>query len=106
MAKTDRALGEFNNVGSNFEISVGDVALMIAEIMDAKVEFVVDDQWLRPADSEVERLWADAGKAEKLLGWRPILSGFAGFRRGREKTVTWFSDPRMAGMYKAGQDNI
>lgn len=99
MAKTDRALGEVVNVGSNFEISVGDVALMIAEIMDAKVEFVVDDQRLRPADSDVERLWADAGKAEKLLGWRPTPSGI-------EKTVTWLSDSRMAGMYKAGQHNI
>jgi dTDP-glucose 4,6-dehydratase len=93
MAKAKHVAGETVNVGSDFEISIGDLAAMIADIMGAKVELVADDKRFRPAASEVERLWADASKARKLLDWRPKASGQIGLRRGLEKTVKWFSDP-------------
>ena len=47
------------NIGSSFEISIGDLADLIAGIMGLKVEFVSDDERIRPEKSEVERLFAD-----------------------------------------------
>ena len=58
------------------------IARLIARLMGRDVEFVSDEQRLRPAGSEVERLWADNRKARELLGWQPQYGGRDGFRRG------------------------
>ena len=84
------ALGEVVNVGSNFEISIGETAELIAEIMGATIDIESDEQRVRPALSEVERLWAANSKASELLDWRPEFSGRDGFRRGLERTIEWF----------------
>ncbi len=104
--ESDAALGEVVNVGSNFEISIGDTARMIAEAVGADVEIVTDAQRLRPAASEVERLWADNAKARDLLGWSPEYAGLDGFRRGIAETVAWFRDPANLAKYKPDEYNI
>lgn len=106
MAESDAAIGEVVNIGSGFEISVGDTAKMIAEIMGAKVEIVSDDQRMRPDASEVERLWAGTDKARKLFGWSPAYAGRDGFRRGLEETVKWYADPAVRALYKSDLYNI
>ena len=83
-------VGEVVNVGSNFEISIGDAVREIAQVMGVKAEIETDPARIRPAASEVERLWADNRKAAKLLGWTPEYGGLDGFRRGLEQTVAWF----------------
>lgn len=102
----DRGIGEVVNLGSNFEISIGDTARTIAEVMGAEIELLADDQRLRPANSEVERLWASNDKARQLWGWTPQWGGLAGFRRGLTETVAWFSQPANLAAYKADQYNI
>ena len=104
--ESDAALGEVVNVGSNFEISIGDTARIIAEAVGADVEIVTDAQRLRPAASEVERLWADNAKARDLLGWSPEYAGLDGFRRGIAETVAWFRDPTILAKYKPDEYNI
>ena len=106
VAECDAALGEVLNVGSNYEISILDTAKTIAEVMGRQVEFVCDDERLRPAGSEVERLWASADKAMRLTGWAPQYGGLDGFRRGLTETADWFGEPANLAMYKAGQYNI
>jgi len=102
----EKAHGEVINWGSNFEISVGDTARAIASQMGADVEWTSDDQRLRPEKSEVERLWADNTKARELLGWSPAFAGLAGFHRGLEQTIDWFSQPENLSAYKADLYNI
>jgi NAD dependent epimerase/dehydratase len=104
--KPKRVLGEVINLGSNFEISVGDTAQLIAEVMNAKIEIITDEARLRPADSEVERLWADNTRAGELLGWKPDYSGREGFKRGLAETVKWFCEPENLRNYKAHVYNI
>lgn len=104
--RSDAGLGEVINFGSNFEISIGDTARLIAEIMGVQVEIQTDEARLRPANSEVERLLADNSKAKRLLGWQPEYSGIDGFKRGLIETVKWFSEPCNLVSYKANRYNI
>jgi dTDP-glucose 4,6-dehydratase len=94
-------LGEVINIGSNFEISIGDTAQLIAEAMGVDIEIVTDEDRLRPPNSEVERLWAANSKAKQLLGWQPTFGGRDGFRRGLELTAEWFRQPENLRAYKA-----
>jgi len=106
VAESDRSIGEVINIGSNFEISIGETAELISDIMDVETEFVTDDQRVRPDKSEVERLWADNSKAGKLAGWQPEYEGKEGFKRGLAETVRWFTDPENLIKYKANIYNL
>ncbi|MDC8758889.1 NAD-dependent 4,6-dehydratase LegB [Janthinobacterium fluminis] len=106
VAECDAALGQVVNIGSNYEISVGDTAALIAELMGRQVEFTSDEQRMRPAGSEVERLWADNSRAKALTGWEPEYPGIAGLRNGLQETIDWFSQPDNLRRYKAGIYNI
>ncbi len=106
IAETEAAIGQVINIGSNFEISIGDTAALIAESMDVQIEIISDEQRLRPADSEVERLWADNGRAAELLGWRPAFGGVDGFRRALRETIDWFVQADNLRHYKHRRYNI
>ena len=101
LAACDAAVGQTVNVGSGFEISIGDTAALIAELMGAAPRIVEDGQRLRPALSEVERLWADASLMTRLTGWTPAYGGRDGFRRGLEDTIAWFREPANLSAYHA-----
>ncbi|MCU0618285.1 MAG: NAD-dependent 4,6-dehydratase LegB [Gemmatimonadaceae bacterium] len=96
------AVGEVVNLGSGFEIAVGDTAALIAELMGIDAEVVLDDVRLRPAASEVERLWACTDKARALLGWAPVHGGRAGFADGLRATIDWFTAPGALAHYRPG----
>ncbi|HYH23013.1 MAG TPA: NAD-dependent 4,6-dehydratase LegB [Azospirillum sp.] len=102
VAECDATVGEVTNVGSNFEVSIGDTARMIGALMGRDLTIDCDDARLRPAASEVERLFADVSKAERLMSWRPAFGGRDGFRRGLERTIAWFSDPANLARYPQG----
>jgi NAD dependent epimerase/dehydratase len=102
----DRAVGEVINLGSGFEISVGETARTIAEVMNVPLEIVQDEQRLRPDRSEVERLFASTDKARRLLNWSPDFGGAEGFRRGIARTVEWFRDPVNLARYKVDAYNL
>lgn len=104
--RSDKGLGEVVNFGSNFEISVGDTVKLIADIMKVEVEIETDDVRIRPAKSEVERLWADNAKARELFGWSPAYAGLDGLRRGLVETAEWFRDPVNLAAYKPGRYNL
>ncbi|EKT85636.1 NAD-dependent 4,6-dehydratase LegB [Leptospira santarosai] len=103
---SDSAVGQVINLGSNYEITIGDTAKTIAELMKANIEIESDDQRLRPEKSEVERLWASNEKAKKLLNWEPSYGGLEGFRNGLIETIEWFMDPKNLFQYKTDIYNI
>lgn len=104
--ESDAGLGEVINFGSNFEISIGDTAKLIADVMGCDIEIVTDEVRLRPETSEVERLWADNKKAYDLFGWHPKYGGRDGFKRGMAETVEWFMNPANLASYKSDRYNI
>ncbi len=77
--------GEVINLGTGAEISIGEVVERVLAIVDRSVPVLTADERVRPGASEVERLLADAGKAERLLGWRHETS----FDDGLRATVDW-----------------
>lgn len=100
--ESENGLGEVVNIGSNFEISIGETVEMIADLMQTDIEIETDDVRIRPDKSEVERLWADNSKAMRLFGWSPNYAGKDGLRRGLEETITWFKEPANLKSYKTG----
>lgn len=103
---SDQGLGEVVNLGSNFEISIGETARLIAEVMNAKIEILTDEARLRPENSEVERLWAGNAKAKELFGWQPEYGGREGFKRGLAETAVWFTKPDNLRAYKTDIYNL
>ncbi|WP_061215967.1 NAD-dependent 4,6-dehydratase LegB [Leptospira santarosai] len=103
---SDPAVGQVINLGSNYEITIGDTVKTIAELMKANIEIESDDQRLRPEKSEVERLWASNEKAKRLLNWEPSYGGLEGFRNGLIETIEWFMDPKNLFQYKTDIYNI
>lgn len=101
-SQTSAGIGEVINLGSNFEISIGDTVKLIAALMKAEVEVTADSQRMRPAASEVERLWADNAKAKRLLGWEPEYGGLAGMGRAMQSTIDWFTDSKNLAHYRSG----
>ena len=104
--KAENAFGETINLGSNFEISIGDTVNVIAELMNKSITIETDDKRLRPKDSEVERLWADNKKAADMLHWKPKYGGLEGFKAGLSKTIEWFSKPENLSNYKSDIYNV
>ena len=103
---SDTASGKVINLGSNFEISIGDTARLIAETMNIEIEIVTDVVRMRPENSEVERLWADNTKARDLLGWQPKFIGLDGFKRGLAETIDWFTKTENLRGYKSEIYNV
>jgi dTDP-glucose 4,6-dehydratase len=106
VAESEYSLGEVINIGSNFEISIGDTVQLIAEVMGVEIEIETEQVRLRPEKSEVDRLWADNSKAKNLTGWEPAYGGREGFKRGLAETVAWFTQPENLKNYKADIYNV
>ena len=88
IAESPKSLGQVINVGSNFDISIGELAKKIVDIVDPSIEIRSDKKRERKITSEVECLRADNTKAKKLLGWKPKVS----IDDGLKSTINWFSD--------------
>lgn len=102
LAECDAAIGKVVNIGSNYEISVRDTLAMIKELMGSDVEFVEDQDRLRPQKSEVFRLWCDNAQIRELTGFEPRH----GIRTGLAKTIEWFLSPGNLARYKADIYNV
>lgn len=101
-AESELALGEVVNLGSDYEISVGDLAAEIAAQIGAEITIKSSDERIRPEKSEVERLWADNKKAKVLLDWAPQFN----LRAGLKETIAWFGQPGNMAFYKPDIYNI
>jgi NAD dependent epimerase/dehydratase len=102
LAESDKTIGKEVNIASNYEISMKDVLHLIKEIMGSEVEFITDDQRIRPGKSEVFRLWGDNTQIKKMTDFEPQYD----IRKGLEATCKWFSDSKNLSKYKPGIYNV
>jgi NAD dependent epimerase/dehydratase len=102
VASLDNVLGEVFNIGSNQEISIGELFRLVAEIMSSDARMEIDPARLRPAESEVQRLLCDNRKLRNVHGFHPEVP----LREGLRKTIDWFQDPNNRRRYKGSLYNV
>ncbi len=102
LVECEKAVGEVVNIGSNYEISMGEVVNLIKELMNSDIEVVEEKERVRPEKSEVFRLWCDNTKIRELTGFVPKYS----IREGLEKTIAWFTNTDNLRRYKADIYNV
>lgn len=102
LAESEESIGETMNIASNYEISVGDTLNLIRELMESDVEFITEEQRLRPGKSEVLRLWGDNRKIKRLTGFEPTYD----IRDGLKRTINWFTNNNNLKHYKTGVYNV
>ena len=102
LSNCDQAIGQEINLCSNYEISMRDTFELIARLMLADVKFIEDTQRLRPAGSEVFRLWGDNTKLKSLTGFTPLYS----IEEGLKETIEWFKNDKNLAKYKSGIYNV
>lgn len=102
LAESDKTIGKEINIASNYEISMADTLNLIKDIMKSDVEFITDEQRLRPKKSEVFRLWGDNSQIKELTNFEvkyPIEKGLA-------ETIKWYSNPDNLKKFKTDIYNV
>ena len=102
LAESENTIGKEINIASNFEISMADTLNLIKQIMKSDVDFITDDQRLRPANSEVYRLWGDNTLITSLTQWQPKYN----MEEGLKETIKWFIKPENLRKFKSSIYNI
>lgn len=86
-AAAEKAVGQVFNAGSGFEISIGELANKVKEIVGRDIPVETTEERSRPEKSEVDRLFSDSSKAEKVLNWKPEIS----LEEGLTRTIEWIN---------------
>lgn len=102
VACLDEGIGEVFHIGSNQEISIGDLAGLIGELMGKPIRLRVDPARLRPEKSEVLRLRCANEKLRRASGFQPEIP----LRDGLAETVKWFSQEANLKWYKGQLYNV
>lgn len=102
IAKSDKTVGQEINIATQAEISIGDLANKIIKLTKSEAKIITDQDRLRPAKSEVERLLGSNKKIMELTAWRPKYD----LDQGLAQTIEWFRDPENLKRYKTDIYNV
>lgn len=100
LSKCDEAIGKEVNIATMNEISIGDLAQTMIDIINPNAKIVCEDQRIRPEKSEVERLLGDNNLLYSLTGFKPSTT----IKEGLEITTEWIKEN--IDVYKYNQYNI
>ena len=106
VSEGENTCGKVINSASSFEVSIGETAELIMEIIGKELEISTDESRIRPTGSEVNRLYGCNKLLRELTDWSPNHGGKEGFKKGLEKTIEWFSQKQNLARYKEGIYNI
>jgi NAD dependent epimerase/dehydratase len=84
-ATSDSAIGRTIQLGTNHDVSVGDLVEMVSDVLGRELTVETDPARVRPENSEVERLISGPALARELLGWEPTVD----LREGLSRTIEW-----------------
>jgi NAD dependent epimerase/dehydratase len=102
LAGSPAAIGETVNIGSGAEVSIGETAALIQEILGSSATIVTDEIRVRPPGSEVERLCCDNSRISAMTGFRPQVA----LKDGLTRTIEWLRRPDNLARYKAEIYNV
>ena len=100
--KSDSLFGEVTNIGMNSEISIGDVANLISNLMGEDITIKSSEERVRPETSEVERLVCDNSKLIEHTYWKPEYT----LEQGIREVIEWMTSPENLMFYKTDQYNV
>ncbi|MCZ4407245.1 NAD-dependent 4,6-dehydratase LegB [Cryomorphaceae bacterium 1068] len=95
-------IGQEVNIATESEISIGDLAQILINLINPSASIVSDAQRIRPEKSEVFRLFGSRQKLTELTGWQPQYT----LEKGLQETIEWFSNSRNLTKYKADIYNV
>ena len=84
-AESDAALGRTVQLGTGTDHSIGEIVETVGEILGRELDVELDEQRVRPPDSEGMRLISSPALASELMGWKPTVD----LREGLERTLKW-----------------
>ncbi len=102
IAKSDKTIGEEINIATQSEISIGDLAQTLINLINPIAKIICDKLRIRPEKSEVYRLFGSNEKLKKLTNWKQKYS----LEEGLKETIKWFSDKENLKQYKAEIYNV
>ena len=102
IAKAEDTSGQEINISTATEISVGDLAQKIINIINPDARIKSEDQRMRPEKSEVNRLLGDNKKLKSLTDWTQRYD----LENGLMETIDWFRDQKNLEGYKANIYNV
>ena len=86
ISKSDKTIGEEINIASQSEISIGEIAKKIINMINKDVEIIYDCKRSRPEKSEVNRLLGSNKKIKEITNWCPKFS----LDEGLAETIDFF----------------
>jgi len=102
LAEHENTIGEVVNIGSNFEVSIGQTFELIKELLSVDAEVLQDKERIRPEKSEVNRLWCNNEKIRRLTGFAPKYN----FEQGLKETIEWYRQPENLAKFKIDLYNV
>jgi len=93
--RSDQLYGEVVNIGMNYEISVKNIVELIRSLSGTNFNVEVDQERIRPQNSEVERLFCDNSKLKEATDWQPSYN----LEKGLVETIEFIS--QNISMYKS-----
>ncbi len=102
IADSEKAIGEEINIATQQEISIGDLAQKLINLINPNAKVVSDGQRIRPKNSEVFRLLGSNEKIKSLTEWNTSYS----LDEGLTQTIEWFKNPENLKQYKHEIYNI
>ena len=102
VAKTDKTIGLTLNAGSNTEISIHNLFLIIKELMKSDAKYVNKIERKRPFKSEVKRLYSDSSLISNITGHKQNYD----LKSGLKKTIDWFINRNNLKNYKTNIYNV
>jgi NAD dependent epimerase/dehydratase len=84
-AKSESAIGRTVQLGTGSDVSIGELVELIGDVLGRELEVTLDEERIRPPDSEVGQLISTPELVRELTGWTPAVE----LREGLERTIAW-----------------
>ncbi|MFA5292244.1 MAG: NAD-dependent 4,6-dehydratase LegB [Phycisphaerae bacterium] len=101
-ASSEKTIGEEVNIATQSEISIGELAQKIVDMINPKAKIISEPDRIRPDNSEVKRLLGSNEKIKKTTNWNPEYD----LPRGLKETIDWFRNEENLRLYKANIYNV
>jgi NAD dependent epimerase/dehydratase len=102
IAQCNELIGHEVNIATQSEISVGDLAQQLINIINPTAKIITDSVRLRPLKSEVFRLFGSNEKLKSYTDWNQKYT----LEEGLKETIDWFSKKENLQHYKSDIYNV